>query len=286
MDNENYQKKGMRLVSGPALQVNPSIAKVLGLHRAIVMQQVHYWLEIAKENGKNHVEGHIWTYNSIRQWQEQFPFWSQNTVRRIFSGLVKDGFLITDRFNKMPQDRTLWYRIDYDVLKVHIPELEWSSMNESIMESTSLERCKVQQPLPNTSLNTCLDTKLKDSDLSEQAAKVNYGKKEDAIKSINMREYEIFFEESWAMYPRKEGKGKIKKDQKKKIMKFSEEFRRCISRYCKKIEKDRTPKKYIQAGSTFFMTGYIDYLDENYQNDSETEKRDSDNDLVVNMPIS
>ena len=38
---------------------------------------------------------------------------------------------------------------------------------------------------------------------------------------------------------------------------------RCIDRYSKEVqEKD---KQYIKQGGTFFTNGYVDYLDENYE---------------------
>ena len=77
-------------------------------------------------------------------------------------------------------------------------------------------------------------------------------------------EIEDFFESVWQLYPKKEGKGSISKSQKKKLYKIGfEEMSRAITRYKLKIQKEGIEKKYIKQGSTFFNSGYIDYLDSN-----------------------
>lgn len=74
-----------------------------------------------------------------------------------------------------------------------------------------------------------------------------------------------FFETIWSAYPKKEGKGSVSKTQKEKLFRIGlEHILRCIERY--KKEKSGTDKQYLQMGSTFFNSGYVDYLDENYLN--------------------
>lgn len=103
------------LINEPALQVLPSLAVVLGLNEAVVLQQVQYWLNNPK-SGEEH-DGRKWIYNSYTEWQEQFPFWSLNTIRRAIDSLETRGVLLTsDKYNEKPEDRTRWYSIDYDKL--------------------------------------------------------------------------------------------------------------------------------------------------------------------------
>jgi hypothetical protein len=72
-----------------------------------------------------------------------------------------------------------------------------------------------------------------------------------------------FFELIWKLYPKKEGKGQVSKSQKDKLFKIGlDEMTRAINRYIQ--AKKGTSKQYLQNGSTFFNSGYIDYLDENY----------------------
>jgi len=97
------------LINEPPLMVLPSLAVAIGLNEAIALQQLHYWLQTTK----HHHDGLPWVYNTAEQWQENFPFWSANTIRRTFGNLRERGIVIVGNYNKMAADRTLWYSIDY-----------------------------------------------------------------------------------------------------------------------------------------------------------------------------
>lgn len=74
---------------------------------------------------------------------------------------------------------------------------------------------------------------------------------------------EQFFESIWKLYPIKKGKGQVSKTKKKVLQKIGyEEIERCIIRFTE--DKKNTDKKYWMHGSTFFNSGYVDYLDKNY----------------------
>lgn len=104
------------LYDEPPLTVLPSLAVVVGLEEAIVLQQVHYWLIRKRESGQDYRNERYWVYNSYEKWQEQFPFWSERTVRRIINRLESGGLLLSDNFNKAAFDKTKWYTIDYEEL--------------------------------------------------------------------------------------------------------------------------------------------------------------------------
>lgn len=104
------------LIDEPPLQVLPRLAVAIGLHEAIILQQIHYWLEINKKVGRNYKNGHYWTFNSYNAWQEQFPFMSERTIRRSIGNLRKQKLLITANLSPHKFDNTLWYRINYDAV--------------------------------------------------------------------------------------------------------------------------------------------------------------------------
>lgn len=80
------------------------------------MQQVHYWLKIKEKQQKDYIDGHYWVYNTYEQWQEQFPFWSIRTLKRVFTVLEKSGLLLSANYNKAGFDKTKWYSINYKAL--------------------------------------------------------------------------------------------------------------------------------------------------------------------------
>ncbi len=81
--------------------------------------------------------------------------------------------------------------------------------------------------------------------------------------------YCAFFEEVWSIYPNKKGKGQISDAKKKKLYDIGfEQIKRCIERY----KRTKEPWKEWQHGSTFFNSGYVDYLDCNFKDQSEQGK--------------
>ena len=72
------------------------------------------------------------------------------------------------------------------------------------------------------------------------------------------------FERLWELYPVKKGKGQVSIAAKQRLLKVGyEEIARAIDRYIHELEKDSEWRR-AQNSSTFFNSGYIDYLDCNY----------------------
>ena len=109
------------LINEQPLQVLPSLANIIGLNEAIILQQLHFFLRISR----NKIGGRSWVYNTINDWQAEFSFWSVKTVQRTIDNLEKSGLVVsTDKFNKMKMDKTKWYTIDYQKLSEILPENE------------------------------------------------------------------------------------------------------------------------------------------------------------------
>ena len=80
----------------------------------------------------------------------------------------------------------------------------------------------------------------------------------------NRKEANELFERLWSLYPSKKGKGQVSDRKKAELLKVGyDEMNRAIKRYKEGLEKDADWRK-PQNGSTFFNSGYIDYLDKNY----------------------
>ena len=70
------------------------------------------------------------------------------------------------------------------------------------------------------------------------------------------------FERLWKKYPNKRGKGQVSDAKKKVLYQIGEEhIQRALKRYLDGLEQDASWRK-PQNGSTFFNSGYVDYLDE------------------------
>jgi len=102
------------LLDEKPLIILPSLAEKVGLNEAIILQQLHYWLQ----QSTNIRDGYKWVYNTYEDWHKQFPFWSIRTLKRIITGLEKKGIIVSANYNKISIDRTKWYRIDYEKLDI------------------------------------------------------------------------------------------------------------------------------------------------------------------------
>lgn len=39
------------------LVISPKLARTIGLNEAIIVQQIHYWLQVHEQNGSNYYDG-------------------------------------------------------------------------------------------------------------------------------------------------------------------------------------------------------------------------------------
>lgn len=71
------------------------------------------------------------------------------------------------------------------------------------------------------------------------------------------------YEELWKLYPNKKGKAQSIKKIPKLIKEYGfEKIKECIERYIHEVTINKTEKKFMKHGSTFFNGGYMDYLEE------------------------
>lgn len=91
---------------------------------------------------------------------------------------------------------------------------------------------------------------------------------------------EEFYESIWKLYPVKKGKGQVSKAKKQVLQRLGyEQIQRCVERFVADMESESRDKKYWMHGSTFFNSGYIDYLDCNYSvaDNDDSNNKTSDN---------
>lgn len=208
-------------------------AVILGVDGAIMLENIHYWVNLNKANDRNFYDGEYWTYNSKKAFAELFPFWSEKQVRRILDNLIKDGYLKTGNYNKSAYDRTLWYTLT---------EKAWNLWNFNIGPNGLINQTKqanqndqIVQPIPNN--NT--DKKTNNNISTQQLEQI---------------------EKLWALYPNKKGKSRAIKDIKKHMKKYTyEQLENAVKAYATEVAG--RDKQYIKHGSTFFKEDILDYLE-------------------------
>ncbi|MHB8709493.1 MAG: hypothetical protein ACYC9I_11510 [Desulfuromonadales bacterium] len=134
------------------LLVMPSLATAIGLNEALFLQRLHYWLK----NSAHSRDGRKWVYNTVEAWREQFPFWSEKTIRRIVESLREKGLVeTTQSYNQKRYDKTLWFSINYHILEemeVSL-ELKASGQNDQTLAKASgqndhMHVDKMTRPIP------------------------------------------------------------------------------------------------------------------------------------------
>lgn len=97
----------------------------------------------------------------------------------------------------------------------------------------------------------------------------------DNKKYLCTAEAAALFERLWKLYPVKKGKGQVSDTQKKKLLAIGEPaLLKAIERYRAELAKDSGWRR-AQNGSTFFNSGYVDYLDANFVPDKPTLQKSS-----------
>lgn len=88
--------------------------------------------------------------------------------------------------------------------------------------------------------------------------------KKNSATQPSKADVDAFFESIWELYPVKKGKGQVSDTKRKALFKIGyDNLERAINRYLTELKKDASWRK-PQNGSTFFNSGYVDYLDENF----------------------
>ena len=144
----------------PPLILLPQLAVQIGVNEAIVLHQVHYWIEHYREKGdkKHFHDGRTWVYNTYEGWQkDNFPCWSKSTVRRVFESLRKPykpkagerkvergPLLLVEKYNRRRYDRTLWYSIDYDEVDKledsdNLSKSEWTKWTDGCVQNGQMD---------------------------------------------------------------------------------------------------------------------------------------------------
>jgi hypothetical protein len=104
------------LINETPLQFLPTLAIALGSERkAIALQQLHYMLTTPRMSEER--EGRRWVRASYTDWfLEFYPCWSPDTVRKLYSALRADGFVLHRQFGIQAGDATSYLSIDYEKL--------------------------------------------------------------------------------------------------------------------------------------------------------------------------
>lgn len=87
------------------------IATKYGMLEAVLLENIHYWIEKNKEDGRNFYDGKYWTYNSVKKFAELFPYASENQIKYALKNIREEGIIEVGNYNQHKMDKTLWYSL-------------------------------------------------------------------------------------------------------------------------------------------------------------------------------
>lgn len=93
------------------LLIYSPLAQEIGFNEHLVLLQLEYLQSISTT--EKHF-GRDWTYQSIRDLQQNFPFWGKSTIHRVIQYLKKMKLIRLGSFNAKKYDRTIWYSIEWE----------------------------------------------------------------------------------------------------------------------------------------------------------------------------
>ena len=87
------------------------IATRYGINAAVIFQNIAFWCDHSRANNANFYDGHYWTFNSVRAFQDQFPYLGKKQIDNAIRKLVDEGLIVKGNYNKVAYDRTTWYSL-------------------------------------------------------------------------------------------------------------------------------------------------------------------------------
>ena len=266
------------LIDEHPITFHPTLALAIGVNEAILLQKINLWLNCKPHNA----DGRSWIYNTYKSWQQQLPFWSESTIKRIIKNLFDMKILIKGNYNDKKFDNTLWYSIDYEKLDEIVKNVEntaFLSLGQNDTAVVSNWYCgECQNDITNTNDYTMNKNNIyigEKNSADKKSLTFNYDGKQISIEEMAL---EIYKE-----YPRKEGKAdaikhiiaylKGTKKVNNSTYKLSpEQIVNAIMNYTQnleetgkidsngKLKKDQV--QYVLQASTFFNGRLLDYLEE------------------------
>lgn len=226
---------------------NINIATKYGVHSAIILDNLNYWITKNQANEQHFYDGHYWTYNSKKAFAELFPYMTERQIDYALKKLIDDGIIITGKYNTNKYNQTLWYAITnfgYSILQnCEMEQTNLSNQNDKIVEcNTNNKQADIKQQI--------ITTNNKENPYTEKPFTENPSTANVSNKNVQIEQE---FEEVWKIYPRKEDKKKAFSAYKTARKKTSfDEIKKGVETYSNHIRVSNTDKRYIKLGATYF----------------------------------
>ena len=174
-----------------------NIAAKYGIHTAILLKNLHFWIVKNRANEKHYHEGKYWTYNSQKAFAELFPYLTERQVKYTIEKMKKDELIIVGNFNENPYDKTSWYALTDKAFELLGDEQKNGEKPENTDGTKLSNRIDKSVPIDETKLsngenkivqsynstNNKPDNKQKERNIKERKVEINseYAQTEEQI---------------------------------------------------------------------------------------------------------
>lgn len=80
-----------------------NLAKKYSIEEALLITHFQFWIRINRTRNKNIIEGRCWTYQTIQQIKDHFPYWSYETVKYFIEKLIEKNLFAFAVINQRKQ---------------------------------------------------------------------------------------------------------------------------------------------------------------------------------------
>lgn len=192
---------------------NIEVAKKVGIAPAVILNNLYWWIQKNEANSKHFHDGYYWTYNSVKAFNDIFPYMTEKQIRGALSKLEEAELIKTGNYNSMAYDRTKWYAITEkgkSLLLLGQMELDQKGKPIPDINTDKKSTDKVEPEIPYVAildyLNKRADTKYRASSKDTQKfirARWNDGYRlEDFFRVIDTKVKEWKFDSKMAPYLR------------------------------------------------------------------------------------
>ena len=246
-----------------------NIAEKYGINAAIILQNMYYWIEKNRANEKHFYDGYYWTYNSLKAFEELFPYMSNKQIRGALEKLEEEGIIVCGNYNNSTYDRTKWYAITeagYELFqegKCIIPKGQMESSEKANGMSQKGKPIPNNKPYNKPNNNICAAEPHDDEPANEdQERQVS---RDEQLRS----DFEIIY----GIYPKKRGKtvafanyklwvGKGKDVGGKKYKLTNRQIYKAVQKYVRQQEEaGQDDYQYWKNFDTLMGRQLLDYVD-------------------------
>ena len=187
------------------------IAKEYGVNCAVILNNIYFWIQKNEANGDHYHDGLYWTFNSVKAFNDLFPYLSEKQIRSALSKLEDDGIIKTGNYNKVAYDRTKWYAITQKGISILTKrQMEINQTDTPIPDINTDKKNTDRESIPFSEiighLNSKADTSFRASSKNTQKhilARWNEGYRlEDFFRVIDAKASEWRYDKKMAPYLR------------------------------------------------------------------------------------